>query len=114
MSVKYVAMNVIIPPTNAPIRPIMRRSLFLLKKLRLASGLHKKITQCLLESIYLSIYQIHEGNNPNIITPTIDIKNVNDKTLQLTTNKKALEKFARETYYMKKNNEVVYLFINML
>lgn len=41
-----------------------------------------------------------------------EIKNVKDKTIQLTTNKKALEKFARETYYMKKNNEVVYLFIN--
>ncbi len=41
-----------------------------------------------------------------------EIKNIKNKTIQLTTNKKSLEKFARETYYMKKNNEVVYLFIN--
>ena len=39
-----------------------------------------------------------------------EIKKVKEKTIQLTTNKDALEKFARETYYMKKKDEVVYIF----
>ena len=41
-----------------------------------------------------------------------EIKKVKAKTIQLTTNKDELEKFARETYFMKKKNEVVYLFVN--
>ncbi len=41
-----------------------------------------------------------------------EIKKVKEKTIQLTTNKDELEKFARETYFMKKKNEVVYLFVN--
>ena len=40
------------------------------------------------------------------------IEDVKVKTKQLRTNKKALIKFARETYYMKKDDEVVYLFEN--
>ena len=39
-----------------------------------------------------------------------EIQKVKEKTIQLTTNKDALEKFARETYYMKKKDEVVYIF----
>lgn len=41
-----------------------------------------------------------------------EIQKVKEKTIQLTTNKDELEKFARETYFMKKKNEVVYLFVN--
>ena len=41
-----------------------------------------------------------------------EIEKVKEKTIQLTTNKDELEKFARETYFMKKKNEVVYLFVN--
>ena len=38
------------------------------------------------------------------------IEEVKNKTRLLRTNKQALIKFARETYYMKKEDEVVYLF----
>ena len=41
-----------------------------------------------------------------------EIEKVKEKTIQLTTNREALEKFARETYFMKKKNEVVYLFVD--
>ena len=33
-----------------------------------------------------------------------EIEKVKEKTIQLTTNREALEKFARETYFMKKKN----------
>tara|TARA_B100000900_G_C20077965_1_gene512807 strand:- start:52 stop:225 length:174 start_codon:yes stop_codon:yes gene_type:complete len=39
-----------------------------------------------------------------------EIKQVKLKTYQLSTNKAELEKFAREHYLMKKNDEVIYLF----
>ena len=39
-----------------------------------------------------------------------EIIQIKEKTKQLTTNKFALEKFAREHYLMKKNDEVIYLF----
>ncbi len=39
------------------------------------------------------------------------IENIKKKTLELTTNPEALEKFARETYKMKKKDEVIYLFV---
>ena len=39
-----------------------------------------------------------------------EIEQVKLKTVQLTTNKPALEKFAREHYLMKKKNEVIYVF----
>ena len=41
-----------------------------------------------------------------------EIKSLKDKTRLLKTNKDALEKFARETYRMKKNDEVLYIFID--
>lgn len=41
-----------------------------------------------------------------------DIKQIKQKTLELTTNPETLEKFARENYKMKKKNEVIYLFID--
>lgn len=41
-----------------------------------------------------------------------EIKEVKNKTIQLTSNKEALEKFARENYRMKKVDEVVFLFID--
>jgi cell division protein FtsB len=39
-----------------------------------------------------------------------EILQIKEKTKQLTTNKFALEKFAREHYLMKKNDEVIYVF----
>lgn len=40
------------------------------------------------------------------------IENIKQKTLELTTNPEALEKFARENYKMKKKDEVIYLFVD--
>jgi cell division protein FtsB len=53
-------------------------------------------------------YELIEEN----INKQQEIKKVKEKTIQLTTNRDELEKFARETYFMKKKNEVVYLFVN--
>tara|TARA_B110000881_G_scaffold140849_1_gene124201 strand:- start:297 stop:581 length:285 start_codon:yes stop_codon:yes gene_type:complete len=39
-----------------------------------------------------------------------EILQIKEKTKQLTTNKFALEKFAREHYLMKKKDEVIYVF----
>ena len=44
---------------------------------------------------------------------SFEIGQVKEKTLQLTTNKEALEKFAREHYHMKKKDEVIYVFENL-
>ncbi len=41
-----------------------------------------------------------------------DIEIIKQKTLELTTNPEALEKFARENYKMKKKDEVIYLFVD--
>lgn len=38
-----------------------------------------------------------------------EIEQVKLKTIQLTTDNSALEKFAREHYLMKKKNEVIYI-----
>jgi cell division protein FtsB len=53
--------------------------------------------------------QLHtlKKENDNNINLIEEVKN---KTNLLRTNKQALIKFARETYYMKKEDEVVYLF----
>lgn len=40
-----------------------------------------------------------------------DIELIKKKTKELTSNPEALEKFARETYKMKKKDEVIYLFV---
>ncbi len=40
------------------------------------------------------------------------IQKDNKKILELKTNKKNLEKFAREQYLMKKKNEDIYIIIN--
>lgn len=40
------------------------------------------------------------------------IESIKQKTLELTTNPEALEKFARENYKMKKKDEVIYLFVD--
>tara|TARA_B100000035_G_scaffold10827_3_gene9169 strand:+ start:2466 stop:2726 length:261 start_codon:yes stop_codon:yes gene_type:complete len=40
----------------------------------------------------------------------IEISLIKEKTIQLTSNKFALEKFAREHYLMKKKDEVIYVF----
>ncbi len=41
----------------------------------------------------------------------IEIEEIKIKTTELTTDPVALEIFARETYKMKKNDEVVFLFL---
>jgi len=41
-----------------------------------------------------------------------EIKSLKEKTKLLKTDKDALEKFARETYRMKKNDEVLYIIVN--
>ena len=53
--------------------------------------------------------ELNEITNQNKVK-SIEIQQVKEKTLQLTTNKKALEKFAREHYLMKKKDEVIYVF----
>lgn len=41
---------------------------------------------------------------------TTEISLIKEKTIQLNSNKFALEKFAREHYLMKKKDEVIYVF----
>lgn len=41
----------------------------------------------------------------------IEIEEIKVKINELTTNPEELEKFARETYRMKKENEVIFLFV---
>jgi cell division protein FtsB len=41
----------------------------------------------------------------------VEIQEIGKKTSELTTNIKTLEFFARETYRMKKTNEVIFLFV---
>jgi cell division protein FtsB len=41
-----------------------------------------------------------------------EIEKIAKKTSELTTNVKTLEFFARETYRMKKPNEVIFLFVD--
>ena len=53
--------------------------------------------------------ELNEITNQNKMK-SIEIQQVKEKTLQLTTNKEALEKFAREHYLMKKKDEVIYVF----
>ena len=55
---------------------------------------------------------LNEITNQNNVK-SVEIKQVKEKTLQLTTNKEALEKFAREHYLMKKKDEVIYVFDNL-
>ena len=45
--------------------------------------------------------ELNEITNQNKVK-SVEIKQVKEKTIQLTTNKEALEKFAREHYLMKK------------
>ncbi|MEC7526914.1 MAG: septum formation initiator family protein [Bacteroidota bacterium] len=53
--------------------------------------------------------ELNEITNQNKVK-SIEIQQVKEKTLQLTTDKEALEKFAREHYLMKKKDEVIYVF----
>lgn len=41
----------------------------------------------------------------------VEIEELKTKIHELTTNQEELEKFARETYCMKKNDEVIFLFV---
>ena len=56
--------------------------------------------------------ELNEISNQNKVK-SVEIKQVKEKTIQLTTNKEALEKFAREHYLMKKKDEVIYVFDNL-
>ena len=59
--------------------------------------------------LYVMKKELNEITNQNKVK-SIEIQQVKEKTLQLTTNKEALEKFAREHYLMKKKDEVIYVF----
>ena len=56
--------------------------------------------------------ELNEITNQNKVK-SVEIQQVKEKTIQLTTNKEALEKFAREHYLMKKKDEVIYVFDNL-
>ena len=56
--------------------------------------------------------ELNEITNQNKVK-SVEIQQVREKTIQLTTNKEALEKFAREHYLMKKKDEVIYVFDNL-
>jgi len=56
--------------------------------------------------------ELNEITNQNKVK-SVEINQVKEKTIQLTTNKEALEKFAREHYLMKKKDEVIYVFDNL-
>ena len=45
------------------------------------------------------------------IQKRVEIEQTKQAVAELTSNKKALEKFAREQYFMKKDNEDVFIFI---
>ena len=45
------------------------------------------------------------------IQKRLEIEQTKQAVAELTSNKKALEKFAREQYFMKKDNEDVFIFI---
>ena len=59
--------------------------------------------------LYKMKQELHSLDLENIKKQNEIIK-IKEKTKQLTTNKFALEKFAREHYLMKKNDEVIYVF----
>ena len=63
-------------------------------------------------SLYDMKKELNEITNQNKVK-SVEIKQVKEKTIQLTTNKEALEKFAREHYLMKKKDEVIYVFDNL-
>ena len=56
--------------------------------------------------------ELNEITNQNKVK-SVEIQQVREKTILLTTNKEALEKFAREHYLMKKKDEVIYVFDNL-
>jgi cell division protein DivIC len=59
--------------------------------------------------LYKMKQELHSLEQENIKKEK-EIIQIKEKTKQLTTNKFALEKFAREHYLMKKNDEVIYVF----
>jgi len=59
--------------------------------------------------LYKMKQELHSLDLENIKKQN-EIIQIKEKTKQLTTNKFALEKFAREHYLMKKNDEVIYVF----
>jgi len=58
-------------------------------------------------SYKIDLYRIVKENNKK----EKEIQEISKKTGELTTNVKTLEFFARETYKMKKPNEVIFLFV---
>ncbi len=59
--------------------------------------------------LYKMKQELHSLDLENIKKQN-EIIQIKEKTKQLTTNKFALEKFAREHYLMKKKDEVIYVF----
>ena len=62
-----------------------------------------------LYKLYKMKQELHSLDLENIKKQN-EIIQIKEKTKQLTTNKFALEKFAREHYLMKKKDEVIYVF----
>jgi cell division protein FtsB len=66
-----------------------------------------------IDEITVQEWITQKNNNRKIIEKT---ERLNEQTLELEqrlkykNNKDSIEKFARENYYMKRNNEVIYIF----
>ena len=61
------------------------------------------------------LYKMKKKNNLILLknkNKKEEIQSLKEKTKLLKTDKNALEKFARETYRMKKNDEVLYIIVN--
>ena len=56
-------------------------------------------------------WKLHKINEEKIYIET-ELQNAKDQTIELSTNKIMLEKFAREQYRMKRENEDVFVILN--
>lgn len=86
---------------------------FLKNKFVLASGAYL-LWICFFNDIDL-FYIIKSRSELNTLRKEVrDLQEKNEKALvsleELSTNSRTMEKFARETYYMKRDNEDIYVF----
>lgn len=56
-------------------------------------------------------WKLHKINEEKIYIES-ELQNAKDQTIELSTNKIMLEKFAREQYRMKRENEDVFVILN--
>jgi len=93
----------------------MKRSIQLLKNKYFLSKLGLVIVLLIFEDT--NIYRQFKSRNILSQLQTankqrrVEIEDIKVKISELTTNPEELEKFARETYRMKKENEVIFLFV---